>query len=204
MKIHVVGAGNVGGNIIRAAVRAGHTVTVGVRNPDKISALLEETQTTVSHSAEGVDLVISTLPHDAAATLLPGFGLEGKVVIDASNPVSWSGGPVHNPPEGYTSGAERLQALMPNTQVVKAFNTFGAEHSTGTADAERPLDHLIASDHGEAKGRVSEFIQSLNMRPIDLGPLRNAATLEHLAIAWIHLAMPGGWGRKIQIAIIDN
>ena len=87
MKIHVVGAGNVGGNIIRATVRAGHMVTVGVRNPDKVRDLLEETGTTVSHSAEGVDLIISTLPHAAAASLLPGFGLAGKVVIDASNPL---------------------------------------------------------------------------------------------------------------------
>ena len=102
MRVHVVGAGNVGGSIIRATVQAGHEVTVGVRNPDKIKELLEETGVEVSHSAEGVDVVISTLPHDAAAGLLPGFGLAGKVVIDASNPLSWEGGPVHTPPEGHT------------------------------------------------------------------------------------------------------
>lgn len=204
MKVHVIGAGNVGGSIIRATVKAGHTVTIGVRNPDKISDLLEETGTSVSHSAEGIDVVISTLPHEAAASLLPGFNLEGKVVIDASNPLTWSDGPVHNPPEGYTSGAERLQALMPETSIVKAFNTFGAEHSVGTAEAERPLDHLIAGDNAEAKEKVSELLKSLNMRPIDLGPLRNSATLEHLAVAWIHLAMPAGWGRGIQLAVLGG
>ena len=204
MKIHVIGAGNVGGSIIRAAVRAGHEVTIGVRNPDKISELLEETGTSVSHSAEGIDIVISTLPHQAAASLLPTFGLEGKVVIDASNPVTWSGGPVHAPPEGHTSGAEHLQSLMPDTLMVKAFNTFGAEHSMSTADAERPLDHLIAGNDAGAKEKVSELLKSLNMRPIDLGPLRNAATLEHLAIAWIHLAMPAGWGRGIQLAVLGG
>ena len=204
MRVHVVGAGNVGGNIIRAAVRAGHQVTVGVRNPDKVSALLEETGTTISHSAEGVDLVISTLPHAAAVALLPGFNLEGKLVIDASNPLGWEGGPVHTPPEGYTSGAEKIQALLPESFVVKAFNTFGAEHSVSTLDSERPLDHLIAGNHADAKETVSEFLRSLNMRPIDLGPLRNAATLEHLAVAWIHLAMPAGWGRGIQLAVLGG
>ena len=202
MKIHVVGAGNVGGNIIRAAVKAGHTVTVGVRSPDKIQALLDETGVAVSHSAENVDIVISTLPHAAAASLLPGFGLEGKVVVDASNPLSWEGGPVHEPPEGYQSGGAHIQALLPESKVVKAFNTFGAEHSVSTADAERPLDHLIAGDDAEAKELVSELLRSLSMRPIDLGPIRNAATLEHLAVAWIHLAMPAGWGRGIQLAVL--
>ena len=204
MKIHVVGAGNVGGSIIRATVKAGHTVTVGVRNPEKVSDLLAETGTEVSHSAEGVDIIISTLPHAAAAALLPTFNLGGKIVIDASNPLGWTDGPVHTPPEGHTSGAAHLQSLMPDTSVVKAFNTFGAEHSVLTADSDRPLDHMIAGDDAEAKAKVSELLTSLNMRPIDLGPLRNAATLEHLAVAWIHLAMPAGWGRNIQLAVLGG
>ena len=136
--------------------------------------------------------------------MLPGFGLEGKVVIDASNPLTWEGGPVHTPPSGHSSGGAHLQSLMPEVRVVKAFNTFGAEHSVRTADAERPLDHLIAGDNSEAKETVSELLRSMNMRPIDLGPLRNAATLEHLAVAWIHLAMPAGWGRNIQLAVVDG
>lgn len=204
MQIHVIGAGNVGGHLIRAAARAGHTVTVGVRSPDKIQALLAETGATLSHSAEGADLIVSTLPHGAAASLLPTFGLAGKVVVDASNPLSWSGGPVHAPPEGHTSGGAHLQALLPDTRVVKAFNTFGAEHITGAADGERPLDHLIAGDDADAKARVSALIESLHMRPIDLGPMRNAATLEQLAVAWIHLAMPAGRGRGIQLAVLGG
>jgi len=43
------------------------------------------------------------------------------------------------------------------------------------------------------KALVSDLLKSLNIRPIDLGPLRNATTLEHLSVAWIHLAMPAGW-----------
>lgn len=203
MKVHVVGAGNVGGSIIRATARAGHKVTVGVRNPEKVQALLEETGATVAPNADTADVIISTVPHAAAVALLPSLGVEGKVLIDASNPLSWEGGPVHTPPAGHASGAAHLQSLMPEAKVVKAFNTFGAEHSTLTADAERPLDHLIAGDDAEAKALVSDLLKSLNMRPIDLGPLRNATTLEHLAVAWIHLAMPAGWGRGIQLAILD-
>ena len=100
MKIHVYGAGNVGGNIIRAAARAGHAVTVGVRTPSKYQALFDETGATAADSAADAHLVVSTLPHAAAAVVLPAAGLAGKVVIDASNPVGWSGGPVHTPPEG--------------------------------------------------------------------------------------------------------
>ena len=39
------------------------------------------------------------------------------------------------------------------------------------------------------------------MRPLDLGPLRNAATMEHLAVTWIHLAMVKGMGRAIQLSV---
>lgn len=204
MNIHVYGAGNVGGNIIRAAARAGHTVTVGVRDPSKYAALLQETGATASDSAAGADIVINTMPHGAAAALLPGAGLANTVLIDASNVLTWSGGPVHAPPEGFTSGAARLQALVPDVSVVKAFNTFGAEHTTGTADAERPLDHFFAGDDADAKATVAAFIESLNMRPIDLGPLRNAATVEHLAVAWIHLAMVQRRGRGIQLALLGG
>ena len=203
MKIHVIGAGNVGSGVVRAACAAGHTVTVGVRSPEKIQALLDETGATESHSAEGVDVIVSTLPYDAAVQLLPGFGLEGQILVDACNPLTWSGGPVHAPMDGHRSAGEHLQALLPETRVVKAFNTFGAEHIVGTAGAERPLDHLFAGDDAEAKSVVGALLESLGMRPIDLGPLRNAATLEHLAITWIHLAMPAGRGRHLQIAILD-
>lgn len=204
MKIHVMGAGNVGGSIIRAAVRAGHSVTVGVRQPDKIRELLEETGASLSEQVGDADLIISTLPHAAAAEVLPTLGLEGRILVETSNPLTWAGGPVHTPPEGYRSGAEHLQALLPGTHVVKGFNTFGAEHTLRAAEGERPLDHLIAGDNAEAKDKVAELLRSMKMRPIDLGPLRNAATLEHFAVAWIHLAMPGGWGRSIQLAVLDG
>ena len=204
MKIHVLGAGNVGGNIIRATANSGHFVTVGVRSPEKISELLKETGAEVSDSCREADIIISTLPHAAAAELLPSLDLADKVLIDASNPLGWDGGPVHSPPEGFSSGAARLQSLIPDASVVKAFNTFGAEHSVSTKEADRALDHFIAGDDSEAKGKVSELLHSLNMNPIDLGPLRNAATLEHLAVAWIHLAMPAGWGRKIQLAVLKG
>jgi len=131
------------------------------------------------------------VPYAAAQTLLPSLPLKGKTVIDASNPLNWADGPVHAPANGYSSGAAHLQALLPDAHIVKAFNTFGAEHITGAADGERPLDHLFAGNHADAKTQVAELMLSLNMRSIDLGPLRNAATIEHLAVAWIHLAIPG-------------
>jgi len=204
VKIHVIGAGNVGGNVIRAATRAGHTVTVGVRSPEKIQDLLDGSGAVAADMPADAEIVVSTIPSAAAVELLPTLELGGKVLIDTSNPLTWSGGPVHSPPAGFASGGEYLQSLLPNTRVVKAFNTFGAEHISSAADGERPLDHFFAGGDDDAKARVSAFFESLNMRPIDLGPLRNAATVEHLAVAWIHLAMPGGWGRDIQLAVLGG
>lgn len=204
MKVHVLGAGNVGGSIIRAAARAGHTVTVWVRDPAKIQDLLDETGAAVADRAGDADVVVSSLPHAVAAQVLPSWDLAGTVLIDACNPLSWAGGPVHAPPDGHGSAAAHLQALLPDTRVVKAFNTFGAEHSIQAAAGERPLDHFIAGDDADAKDQVSAFLESLNLRPLDLGPLRNAATLEHLAVTWIHLAMVSGRGRSIQLALLGG
>jgi len=204
MKIHVIGAGNVGGHLIHAATRAGHVVTVGVRSPEKIRDLLTETGASLSNTPDGADVVVSTIPHAAAVAILPTYGLTGYVLVDASNPLVWEGGPVHMPPDGYRSGAARIQDVVPGAKVVKAFNTFGAEHITGAADQERPLDCVIAGDDDGAKASVAELLRSLNMRPVDLGLLRNAATAEHLAVAWIQLAMPGGWGRGIELAVLGG
>ena len=90
-------------------------------------------------------------------------------------------------PDG-TSGAQQIAKAAPaSAHVVKAFNTvFGHLLAQG-----RPLDVLIAGDDAQAKTRVSAFIESLGLRPLDTGDLAMAHWLEGAGLLMIGLAGHG-------------
>jgi predicted dinucleotide-binding enzyme len=88
--------------------------------------------------------------------------------------------------------------------VVKAFNTLGAEHLANPVIGGVTADLFIAGDEASAKQTATDLGKQLGFNVIDLGPLRNARVLEHIAIAWIHLAMKGGMGRSIAFKVLTE
>jgi predicted dinucleotide-binding enzyme len=80
-------------------------------------------------------------------------------------------------------GAQEIAKAAPaDADVVKAFNTqFSHVLAAGPSEGH-PLDVFIAGDDAEAKARVSAFIESLGLRPMDTGPLPMARTLEHVCL----------------------
>ena len=83
--------------------------------------------------------------------------------------------------------------------VVKAFNTiFGHVLAKGGR-----LDAFIAADDAEAKARVSTFLESLGLRPLDVGGLHMAQTLEALGLMMIGLAKNGAgtWDIAMKVDI---
>jgi predicted dinucleotide-binding enzyme len=77
-------------------------------------------------------------------------------------------------PEGTSAAQDIAKAAPASARVVKAFNTvFG-----NALAQDRPLDVLIAGDDAHDKARVSAFIESLGLRPLDAGPLAMARWLE--------------------------
>lgn len=199
--IAIIGTGNVGGALAVRLARAGYAVRLGAREGKDLSPLVAEAgpnarQDTLAGAAAAASVVILAVPGNAvveAATALGDLG--GKVVVDATNPVAWSGGPVWAPPaEG--SNAATLAAALPGAHVIKAFNTFGAEFHADPALPGGPVDVQIAGDDATARSTVGAIAQRAGFTPIDVGPLRNAALLESLAVLWIHLATVGGRGRN--------
>src|SRR5690606_13971654 len=102
-----------------------------------------------------------------------GDALTGKVIIDITNPYSPEPGALVT--QAGSSGAQELSKLLPaGTTVVKAFNTLvGQVLARGGS-----RDTFVASDDAAAKERVSEFITSLGLRPLDVGGLVMARNLE--------------------------
>lgn len=196
MNIAILGTGNVGGGLAAAATKAGHDVVVSASSPTSAQDAANKTGARAAASnaeaVEAADIVVLAVPHSAVAGIAGELGdaLNGKVVIDATNPLNDT---FDDLTTSGVSAAEQLQQQLPASKVVKALNTvFASRYAAPTQDGQ-PLDAFLASDDEQAKSTVSELVQSLGFRPVDLGSLRMARTLEELALANISLNATRGW-----------
>jgi len=126
--------------------------------------------------------------------------LDGKIVIDISNPLdeSW----VRLATDPSTSSAELLAQQLPGSRVVKAFNT---THAPALADGqveEIVLDVLLAGDDDAAKARVGELVKAAGLRPIDAGTLDNARLLERLTAFQIELSQRYGLDFRLTFKLL--
>ena len=194
MNIAIIGTGNVGGALARSARRAGHAVTVSSADRAQAEELAGTTGATVAGSnreaVEGAAVTILAVPAEAYDDLATELAdaLVGKTVIDVANR------PTPDPARAdCTSHAEELQANCPGAHVVKAFNTVFASRQAEPQIEGRRADGYVASDIEEAKQTVLELVESIGLRPIDVGPLAVARTLE--GMGWLHiwLAMQNEW-----------
>lgn len=200
-RIAVIGSGNVGGNLGTRLSNSGFEVKFGVRDvDDKVKAVLAKTKGatagTPEEAAKWADVVFMAVPGSAALDVTKNLAnhLEGKVLVDCNNALTWKDGPVWTPPpEG--SLAQAIAKAAPGARVIKGFNTFGAEFHLDPNHAGRQADVFFAGDDAEAKKTIAEIATKGGWRPVDAGPLRNSGVLENLAILWIHLAMAAGHGR---------
>jgi 8-hydroxy-5-deazaflavin:NADPH oxidoreductase len=190
--ISIIGSGGMAAAIADRIAKAGHTVEVVSRDPTKARALADQLAAGATTGTYGAapagDIVILAVPYTSAAAVVAEYGdaLDGKLIIDITNPVAPDLSGLVTPRGG--SGAQEIAKGAPaGAHVVKAFNTiFGHVLARG----ER-LDAFIAADDPEAKARVSAFIESLGLRPFDVGGLHMAQTLEALGLMLIGLARNG-------------
>ena len=192
MKVAIIGAGNVGKALGGSLTRAGHEVTLTATHPEHAaeaaSAVGARSAGSSSEAISGADLVILAVP----ASALPALASEiaddasGKVVVDVSNR------PTPDPDGAGTSIAEELQQQLPNSQVVKAFNTLFATRQGNPVVGGIAADGYVASDDEAAKQMVLDAVESVGLRPVDAGALAAARTLE--GMAWLNISrnMAGG------------
>ena len=185
--ISIIGPGSMAAAIGGLAAKAGHTVEVMSRNTAKAQALADQMRAGATTGTFGAapagDIVIRAVPYSAVLDVVKQHGerLAGKILVDITNPVVPDHLSFVTP--GDSSGAQEIARASPaDTKIVKAFNTqFAHVLSAGTSNGQ-PLDVFLAGDDAEAKARVSAFIESLGLRPMDTGPLRMARTLEHVCL----------------------
>jgi predicted dinucleotide-binding enzyme len=190
--ITIIGTGNMAGTLGTLAVAGGNTVEVVGRDQSKAASLAKtlggSTTTGEFGAVPAGDIVIVALGYANVVPVVAQYGdaLAGKVIVDLCNPVNSTGDGLAIP-DG-TSIAQDVAAAAPaSASVVKAFNTtFGAVLAKG-----RPMDVLIAGDDEHAKAGVAEFVESLELRPLDVGGLTMAHYLEGTGLVMIGLAQHG-------------
>ncbi|SEQ40942.1 hypothetical protein SAMN05421756_103370 [Microlunatus flavus] len=177
--IGFIGAGNIGSQLARLAVRTGHDVVLAnSRGPETLVDLVAELghharAATRSEAAAAGDVVVVSTPLAAVGTL-PVDLLAGKVVVDTNNYYPQRDGHVAALDEGTTTSSELLADHLVGARVVKAFNHIGSRFLTKDAKpagAERRRAVAIAGDDAAAKRIVADLVDQLGFDVVDAGPL---------------------------------
>src|SRR5476649_878066 len=185
--ISIIGTGGMAAAIGGLAAKAGHTVEVINRDAAKARALAGQVgagATTGTFGAAPVgDIVILAVPYAAVLGVVKQYGdaLAGKLLVDITNPVAYDHTSFVTPGDSF--GAQEIAKAAPaDADIVKAFNTqFSHVLAAGPAKGHA-RNVFVAGDDAQAKARVSAFIESLGLRPMDAGLLPMARTLENVAL----------------------
>ena len=178
--IGLIGAGHIGSQLARLAVAHGNNVVISnSRGPETLAALVAELgpaarAATPEEAAAAGDIVIVTIPLKNYRAV-PVEALKGKIVIDTNNYYPQRDGHIPALDNESTTTAELLQAHLPRSKVVKAFNHLYASALTTDgqpAGTENRRALVIAGDDEAAKARVARLIDEFGFDAVDAGPLK--------------------------------
>jgi hypothetical protein len=177
--IGLIGSGHIGSTVARLAVDGGYDVVLSnSRGPATLTDLVDQLgpharAATAPEAAAAGDIVVVTIPLKAYRHV-PVEPLRGKVVIDTNNYYPQRDGHIAELDDGSTTSSELLQAHLPGSRVVKAFNNIYFGH---LGSLQRPAGSpersvlAIAGDDEAAKQTVAQFLDSIGYDAYDVGPL---------------------------------
>lgn len=214
--IAVIGAtGNMGSAISKNLSKGNYRVLLCANDEPKLQALAESIKNensaadleildcAVSASWEA-DIIIVAVPYQAEKEVAAKISqvANQKIVISIANPLNETyDGLLTNPD---TSAAEELQKLLPNSKVVKAFNTTFAADFLTPVIAGKQVDAFVVGDDQEAIQTVSELVQVAGFNPIDAGKLSVSRTLENMTLLLIQLTMKNKYNWLAGWKILHN
>jgi hypothetical protein len=199
-----IGSGNIGSTVARLAVAAGHDVVLSnSRGPQTLADLVAELgpharAATPPEAAGAGDVVVVTIPLRNYRDV-PADALRGKVVIDTMNYYPGRDGRIPELDDESTTTSELLQAHLPESHVVKAFNNIHYAHLAALprpAGSEDRSALAIAGDDEAAKATVRALLDEIGYDTLDLGPLSEGWRIQRDTPAYgtPYAAAPTNWG----------
>ena len=175
--VSIIGTGNMGQAIAAVARRGGHPVQ-----------LLGQAD---AGTPVNGDVVVLAVPYPAVAEVIAerGESLAGKVVVDITNPLDFATFDALVVPADSSAAAE-IAAALPQSRVLKAFNTTFAGTLAAGNVGPLPTTVLIAGDDAEAKSTLAEVVTSGGLKAVDAGTLSRARELE--ALGFLQLTLDVG------------
>ncbi len=173
--VSIIGTGNMGQAIADVVGKGGHTVQ-------------QLGQADGATSVTG-DIVVLAVPYPALSDVIAerGDSLAGKIVVDITNPLNFETFDSLVVPADSSAAAE-IAAALPQSRVLKAFNTTFAGTLTPGVVGSLTTTVLIAGDDADAKSALAGVITSGGLNAIDAGSLKRARELEALGFLQLTLA----------------
>ncbi|GAA2125969.1 NADPH-dependent F420 reductase [Nocardioides bigeumensis] len=199
MRITVLGTGIVGRTLAGRLDQLGHEVTIGTRDPERTRAGEDFASWSADVPSVGLEafgdvpesaLFLNATNGAGSLEALAAVGddrLDGRVLVDVSNPLDFSEG---FPPRllvvDTDSMAEQIQRAHPGARVVKTLNTMNASVMADPGRLPEPTTVFVSGDDTDAKATVSELLTSLGHTDVlDLGALETARGAEMYVALWI-------------------
>ena len=190
--ISIIGSGNMANAIGTRAAKHGHTIEIMSRDPAKAQAVADQIGHGATVGTYGArpagDIVFLAVLYQGAVDVVTHYGdaLAGKILVDITNPFNADASGLVTT-EGNSVSQQIAAAAPEGTHVVKAFNSI-FRHIIAE---DEPLDVFFAGDSADAKAPFAAFLQSLGMRPLDVGGLEMTYVLEWAGILIMGLARNG-------------
>jgi predicted dinucleotide-binding enzyme len=187
MTTAIIGVGNLGGTVARHLVSGGESVVVAARDKAHAEALADElgpnaSAASVKEAIAGADVVVLATWLDQTRELVVARTrlLEGKVVVDPSNPIGFdeNGQMIRTLPQGESAGSVLAGLLPESVHFVKAFGTLGADQLATSANREPRVVLFYATNDDAAEATAQRLIRAAGFEPLKVGGVSDAGRIE--------------------------
>jgi predicted dinucleotide-binding enzyme len=214
-KISIIGAaGNMGSNIARNLSKAGYSLNLTDTNSAQVALLQNElfekgnpnivVWDTPLDAVKDSDVIVLAVWHGLQNGIAEQIkkAVEGKIVVSIANPLNETYDGLTTEPS--TSSAEELAALLPNSKIVKAFNTTFAGDFANTVLDGKQVDSFVAGDDENAVKTVETLVADAGFNPLVAGKLSASRTLENMTVMLIGLSQRYGYNWVAGWKVLSN
>jgi predicted dinucleotide-binding enzyme len=183
----IIGVGNLGGTVARHLVAGDEPVVLAAADEAHATALADElgpkaSAASVEDAIADADVVVLATWLDQTKGYLPAQTrlLEGKVVVDPSNPIGFdeNGQMIRTLPEGESSGSVVAGLLPAGAHYVKAFGSLGADQLATAANHEPRIVLFYATEEDAAEATAQRLIRAAGFEPLKVGGVSDAGRIE--------------------------